>query len=501
MSIRRCYAAAKGIVPVLRRCHGTSAGLAPDSSWGVRHRIVYGEIDPAGACATIRVRGRNSSPAPVAVRAVGQRRPIRSRGSTDPRGRVEMSTPDSVVIVGAGLAGAKTAEALRDKGFRAAVTLVGEESELPYERPPLSKGYLCGQSPFTDAVVHPREWYAENDVVLRLGTRVERIDAGAHTVRLSDGDLLPYGALVLATGAAPRRLPVAGADAPGVHYLRTHADSDAIRAVFGEGRRLVVVGAGWIGLEVAAAARGAGTAVTVVEMAELPLLGVLGPELAQVFADLHREHGVDLRLGASLVEILVEGGVASGVRLADGSEIPADAVVVGVGVAPQVSLAETAGLAVDNGVLVDASLRASDPDVYAVGDIANHDHPVLGTRIRVEHWATALNQPTTAAAAILGEQTAYTELPYFFSDQYDLGMEYIGHAPRGSYVQVVIRGDLAAREFVAFWLDAGDRIVAAMNVNVWDVVDEVKPLILARTVVDRTRLADASVAYADVASG
>jgi len=246
---------------------------------------------------------------------------------------------------------------------------------------------------------------------------------------------------------------------------------------------------------VAAAAREAGTDVTVLEVAELPLVGVLGPEMGEVFARLHRDHGVDLRLGARIAEV-----TDSGVRLESGEEIAADAVLLGVGVRPRTELAEKAGLDVDDGVLVDGSLRTSDPDVYAVGDIASHDHPVLGRRIRVEHWATALNQPATAAAAILGEPAPYDRLPYFFSDQYDLGMEYFGHATREDTARVVVRGDLEGREFVAFWLDAQDRILAAMNVNVWDVVDQVRPLILGRTKVDVDRLADPATPYADVAS-
>jgi 3-phenylpropionate/trans-cinnamate dioxygenase ferredoxin reductase component len=408
---------------------------------------------------------------------------------------------ENIVIVGGGLAGAKTAQALRDHGYTGAITLVGAETHLPYERPPLSKSYLAGHSEFDEAVVHSGEWYDENNVSLRLGVRVTAIDADTHQVTLDDGTSLGYDKLLLATGAVPRRLTVPGADAEGVLYLRSREDSDAIRATFGAGRRLVIIGAGWIGLEVAAAARQADTEVTVVEMAELPLLAVLGPELAQVFADLHRAHGVDLRLGATLEEITVDGGRATGVRLGDGTTVTADAVVVGVGVSPDVALAEAAGLAVDNGVLVDAALRTGDPDIYAVGDIANHDHPTLGCRIRVEHWAAALNQPVTAAAAMLGQDTSYTELPYFFSDQYDLGMEYIGHAPKDSYAQVVVRGDLAEREFVAFWLDDANRIKASMNVNVWDVVDEIKPLIVSGTVVDPARLADPNVAYADLAGG
>jgi 3-phenylpropionate/trans-cinnamate dioxygenase ferredoxin reductase component len=408
--------------------------------------------------------------------------------------------PERIVIVGGGLAGAKAAEALREKGFSGSLTMFGDEQHLPYERPPLSKSYLMRQSPFEDAVVHPAEWYAEHDVELRLGTHVTAVDTAAHEVELEDGSRVGFDRLLLATGATPRRLPVPGAEATGVHYLRTRENSDAIRDSFGAGRRLAIIGAGWIGLEVAAAARQAGTAVTIIESAELPLLAVLGRELAQVFADLHSANEVDLRLGAALKEITVEKGHATGLLLGDGSTVIADAVVIGVGVAPNVALAESAGLDVDNGVLVDAALRTSNPDVYAVGDIANHDHPTLGTRVRVEHWATALNQPAAAAAAMLDEDVVYEELPYFFSDQYDLGMEYIGHAPPGSYARVVVRGDLAAREFVAFWLDDGQHILAAMNVNVWDVVDEVKPLIKGRVVVDPDRLADPSIGYSELAA-
>lgn len=393
--------------------------------------------------------------------------------------------PSSVVIVGAGLAGAKAAEALRNRDYQGPITVLGREHHLPYERPPLSKSYLAGASPFEDAVVHPEQWYADQQVELRRVVEATALHPDSKSVELSDGSRLDYGALILATGSQPRSLPIPGADT--TLRLRTREDSDAIRATFGSGRRLVIIGGGWIGLEVAAAARGADTTVTILESAELPLLGVLGPEMGRVFADLHRAHDVDLRLGVSVTEI-----AADGVRLADGTSVPADAVLLAVGAAPCTELASAAGLAVDNGVLVDASLRSSDPAIYAVGDIANHDHPVLGRRVRVEHWAAALNQPAAAAAAILGDGE-YTALPYFFSDQYELGMEYVGYAAPGDYAQVVVRGDLAAREFVAFWLDDGNRIRAAMNVNVWDVVDVVKPLIADRVVIDPKRLADPAV--------
>lgn len=397
--------------------------------------------------------------------------------------------PSSVVIVGGGLAGAKSAEALRSQGFDGPITLLGAEQELPYERPPLSKGYLAGKAQFTDAIVHDADWYAENKIDLRLDTEVVALHRQDRAVELADGTRVGYAGLVLATGSEPRTLPIPGVER--ALTLRVHADSDTIRVTFGAGRRLVVIGAGWIGLEVAAAAREQGTDVTVLESADVPL-GVLGPEMGAVFGDLHRDHGVDLRCGVSVAE--VGDGV---VRLADGTQFPADAVVMGVGARPRLDLAVAAGLDMGDGVLVDAALRTSDPAIVAVGDIADHDHPVLGRRVRVEHWATALNQPAVAAATLLGEPRPYTNLPYFFSDQYDLGMEYVGYAPRGSYSQVVVRGDLAGREFVAFWLDDTDRVVAAMNVNVWDVLDDIKPLIAEKAVIDREKLVDVGVAVAD----
>ncbi|WP_018178850.1 NAD(P)/FAD-dependent oxidoreductase [Jongsikchunia kroppenstedtii] len=397
-------------------------------------------------------------------------------------------TPSSVVIVGAGLAGAKTAEALRKADYTGPITLIGSESDLPYERPPLSKSYLQGKSPFDDALTHPEGWYADNNVQLRLSSEVSALHPDTAEVELADGTREGYGALVLATGSEPVRLPIPGIER--ALTLRTHADADAIRATFGSGRRLVIIGGGWIGLEVAAAARELDTAVTVLESAKQPLLHVVGPDIAPVFADLHRAHGVDLRLGAQVSTIEEDG-----VRLADGELIPADAVVVGVGARPRIDLARDAGLAVDGGVLVDAQLRTSDPAIYAVGDIADEEHSILGRRIRVEHWATALNQPATAAAALLGGPDTYDRLPYFFSDQYDLGLEYVGDVPKDADARVVVRGDLAGREFVAFWLDPGDRLLAAMNVNVWDVPDEVKPLIAAGTPVNPDRLTDPSVPY------
>ncbi|MBF6267944.1 NAD(P)/FAD-dependent oxidoreductase [Nocardia farcinica] len=401
-----------------------------------------------------------------------------------------MTSDRRFVIVGGGLAAAKLAQELRAADFPGSITLIGAEEHLPYERPPLSKEFLFGKKQLPDFTVEPAQWYRDHHVELLLGTTVTGLDPRARTVTLPDGSTLPYDKLALATGSTPRRLPVPGADVPGVYTLRTIDDARALAGLFARGR-LAIVGAGWIGLEVAAAARAADCAVTVVETAPQPLMGPLGPEMGAVFADLHRAHGVDLRLGARLDAVTTGAdGAVTGLALADGGTVAADAVLMAVGAAPNIALAADAGLAVGTGVLVDASLRTSDPDIVAVGDIAEQDHPRLGGRIRVEHWANALNQPAVAAATMLGRAAEYDRLPYFFTDQYDLGMEYTGYATADRTARVVVRGSLADREFVAFWLDAENRVLAGMNVNVWDVTDRIKELITSATPVDPDRLAD-----------
>lgn len=400
-----------------------------------------------------------------------------------------MTTSSTFAIVGGGLAGAKAAEALRDNDFDGHVVLFAAEDQLPYERPPLSKDYLAGKKKLDDFTVDPASWFRDHNVELRLGTEVTAVNAAEHTLALPDGTTVGYDQLLLATGSSSRRPPIPGSDAAGVHYLRTIDDAAALSAALTPGSTLAVVGAGWIGLEVAAGARGRDVNVTVVESAHLPLLAALGPEVGEVFAQLHREHGVDLRLDQSVKEVTTDNGTTTGLRLGDGSTVTADAVLIAVGAAPNIGLAERAGLAIaDGGVLVDASLRSSDPDIFAVGDIAAAQHPFFGVRIRTEHWANALKQPAVAAAGMLGKTAEYTELPYFFTDQYDLGMEYVGHAPE--YQQVVFRGDVAGREFIAFWLDGANRVLAGMNVNVWDVLDDVKALIRSAEPVDPKRIAD-----------
>ncbi|MDX2595107.1 MULTISPECIES: NAD(P)/FAD-dependent oxidoreductase [Streptomyces] len=413
------------------------------------------------------------------------------------------------VIVGGGLAGAKAAETLRAEGFTGRVILICDERDHPYERPPLSKGYLLGKEERDSVFVHEPAWYAQNDVELHLGQTVDRIDRTARTVRLGDaGTLVHYDKLLLATGAEPRRLDIPGTDLAGVHHLRRLAHAERLKGVLTSlGRdngHLVIAGAGWIGLEVAAAAREYGAEVTVIEPAQTPLHGVLGPELGNVFAELHRAHGVRFHFGVRLTEIVGQDGVVLAARTDDGEEHPAHAVLAAIGAAPRTALAEAAGLeladrAHGGGVLVDERLRTSDPDIHAAGDVAAFPHPLFDTRIRVEHWANALNGGPAAARAMLGQDVTYDRVPYFFTDQYDLGMEYSGWAPPGSYDEVVIRGDAGKREFIAFWVREG-RVLAGMNVNVWDVTEPIQRLVRSRAAVDTEALADPHVPLDGLAS-
>jgi 3-phenylpropionate/trans-cinnamate dioxygenase ferredoxin reductase subunit len=399
------------------------------------------------------------------------------------------------VIVGAGMAGGKAVETLREEGFDGRVVVLGAEPERPYERPPLSKDYLRGEAERGGVYLQEDAgWYEQHDVELRTSTPVESLDAAGRAVVLAGGERVEYDALLLATGAEPKRPPIPGADLDGVHVLRTFADSDALRAVLDAGGRLVVVGAGWIGCEVAASARQRGMDVALIEPQSVPLEGVLGPELGAIYRDVHADQGVAMHLGTG-VEAIEGAGRAERVRTSDGTVLEADAVVLGVGVAPRTELAEGV-LDVDNGILVDASLRASVEGVFAAGDVANHDHPLIG-RLRVEHWANALEQGPSAARAMLGQDAVYDRVPYFFSDQYDVGMEYAGHSAPGD--DVVFRGDPAAREFIAFWLRDG-RVAAGMNVNVWDVNEHLQELVRSGATVDADRLRDPDVPLDELAS-
>jgi 3-phenylpropionate/trans-cinnamate dioxygenase ferredoxin reductase subunit len=405
------------------------------------------------------------------------------------------------VIVGASLAGAKAAEGLREAGFTGQVVLIGEETDLPYERPPLSKGYLHGDALREGAYVHDADWYRDNDVTLKLGVRATNLDPVSRTVTLDGVQAQGYDRLLLTTGSRVRRLDVPGADLISVRYLRTLPESDALLETLRGGvGRVVVIGAGWIGLETAAAARHHGAEVTVVETDTLPLRRVLGDEVATVYLNLHSGHGVDFRFGTGVREFVGADGVLTGVVLTDGTELPADLAIVGIGITPATELAVAGGLAVDNGILVDAGLRTTDPDIFAAGDVANVEYPVLGKRIRFEHWANALNGGAAAGRSMAGEAVNYDEVPYFFSDQYDLGMEYAGYAEPGGYDRVVFRGDPAAFEFIAFWVRDG-RVLAGMNANVWDVQDDIQALVRAGYAgrsVDLAKLSDPAVPLGDL---
>ena len=404
-----------------------------------------------------------------------------------------MSQAQTHLIVGAGHAGAKAAEALREEGFDGRIVLIGLEPEQPYERPPLSKDYLRGESPREKTRVHPAGFYRDGEIELRTESTVERIDTDAREV-VADGERIGYDRLLLTTGAEPRRLSFPGSELDGIHYLRDLADSDAIAARLDRGGRLVVIGAGWIGAEVAASARQKGLDVTIVERGRLPLEHVLGREVGQIYADVHRDQGVELVSGAEL-EAFEGGSGVERVRLADGRALEADFVVVGIGVEPRTRLAEEAGIATDNGILVSERLETNVEGVFAAGDVANAFHPFYGRRLRVEHWANALNQPLEAARAMLDKPASYERLPYFFSDQYDVGMEYSGYAT--DWDEVVFRGQPGEREFVAFWLDAG-RVVAGMNVNVWDVNAPIQALIRSRQPIAAERLRDPEVPLEDL---
>jgi 3-phenylpropionate/trans-cinnamate dioxygenase ferredoxin reductase subunit len=398
-----------------------------------------------------------------------------------------MTETTGIVVVGGGLAAAKAVETLRDEGFDGAITLIGDEDERPYERPALSKDYLQGKSTSDELFVHGEEWYREHDVDTRFGEAAVAIERERRTVTLDSGGRVSYDQLLLATGSRPNMLRIPGADLGGVFSLRRMSDSDQIRAAFGEAKKLVVIGAGWIGLETTAAARAAGIEATVLEYAALPLQRVLGDELAQYFADLHRRNGVTLRTSVSVTALEGPDGRVTAVRVGD-EEIPADMVIVGVGITPNTELAADAGLAVDNGVTVDERLRTSDPTIFAAGDVANARNTALGESIRVEHWDNAIRQGRLAGKSMLGEAVAYDWQPYFYTDQFDLGMEYVGYASADD--DVVIRGDKSTGEFIAFWLRDGV-LRAGMNVNIWDVNDDIRALV--GTTVDPARLADPQI--------
>ncbi|HEX5094548.1 MAG TPA: FAD-dependent oxidoreductase [Acidimicrobiia bacterium] len=401
------------------------------------------------------------------------------------------------LIVGASLTGAKAAETLRAEGFEGRVLLVGDERSRPYERPPLSKTYLRGESDLEKVFVHPDGFYAEHGIELRSDTTVTEIDRERHEAVLGDDERIAYDRLLVATGAEPRRIDGPGAALENIHYLRNLDDADLLRAGLAPATSVAVVGGGWIGAEVAASARQLGHSVTMIHSDPAPLVQVLGPEVAEVYRALHAEHGVELRM-STRVESFRGGTAVEEVVTEKGDAIVADLVVVGIGVRPRTQLAIAAGLDVDNGIVVDQYLRTSDECVYAAGDVASAWHPFFGRRVRVEHWSNALNQGRVAALNMLDLTTPYDRLPYFFSDQYDAGMEYLGHAPE--WDRVVFRGDPRAREFIAFWVK-DDRVVAAMNMNVWDVVEPLRAIIHSRRPIADAQLRDTDVPLEEIATG
>ncbi|MGW9630976.1 NAD(P)/FAD-dependent oxidoreductase [Agromyces sp. NPDC055520] len=406
---------------------------------------------------------------------------------------VVVGSASEFVIVGAGLTGATAAKTLREEGFDGAIRLIGAEAHHPYIRPPLSKDYLAGTVERDTVFVETPEWYRRHEIDLRLDTTVVALDPGTQRVQTDAGDSIAYDALLLATGSTARRLTIPGAELQGVQTLRTIDDSEALHAELAQGgKRLVLIGSGWIGMEVAATARTLGNEVTVLERDPIPLANALGDELGAVFAEMHVEHGVDLRPSVVVSEITGAAGRVSGVRLDSGELFAADLVLIGVGAIPNLDLARSAGAAIGSGVLTDAALRTDVSNVYAAGDIAEAYHPLAGMRLRSEHWANALHGGAAAARSMLGQSVSYDDIPYFYTDQYDLGMEYSGFGPLTRGAEIVYRGDRAAREFVSFWVAEG-RVVAGMNVNVWDVNEAVQGVIRRGNQVDPLRLADTSV--------
>ena len=402
-------------------------------------------------------------------------------------------TRPTLVVIGASLAGAKAVEAARDAGYDGRIVLIGDEPGTPYERPPLSKAVLRGEAEPDSTRVHPDGFYGDHDIEL-VTDHVAAIDTVTRRVELADGDTLPFDTAILATGAEPRRLTMPGAELDGVRYLRSVDDAVRLRDSIHASSRVAVIGAGWIGSEVAASARQMGADVVLTAPAPVPLQRVLGDQVGDVFRKLHADNGVHLRLGLGVQELRGVGAVEE-VVLADGTTEAADLVVVGIGVTPRTDVAAGTGLLIDDGIVVDEHLESGVAGIYAAGDVANAWHPYYRRHVRVEHWANALNQGTTAGRNVAGQRGVYDRLPYFFSDQYDLGMEYVGLGDPSD--ALVVRGDLDAREFVAFWHREGV-VTAAMNVNVWDVVDDLKTIVAAGRPADLDRLADRSVALGEV---
>ena len=400
-----------------------------------------------------------------------------------------------LVILGAGHAGGRAAEALRAAGFAGKVTLVGSETHPPYERPPLSKELLAGTCELERTYLKPAEFYETAGIALRLGVPAQAIERAAQSLRLADGAALPYDSLLLTLGARARRLAMPGGADPHLYYLRDIDDCLKLRGVLGAGKRLVVIGAGFIGLEAAAVARGQGSAVTVLEAAATPLARVAPPALGEYFAALHRRRGVDLRTGAAVTDIAAHGGEAV-VTLASGETLSADAVLVGIGAVPNSELAAEADLVVDDGIVVDAQGRTSDPRIFAAGDVTRHFNPLLGRRIRLESWQNAQNQAIAVARVMAGGAAPYAELPWFWSDQYDVNLQTAGAPERWN--EIVWRGRAEDGRFTLFYLDRGVPVGGATVNNARD-MRFVKLLAIQGKAVDPARLADPAAKLADLA--
>jgi 3-phenylpropionate/trans-cinnamate dioxygenase ferredoxin reductase component len=396
------------------------------------------------------------------------------------------------LIIGGGVAAAKAAEGLRAAGGTGSAVVMTAEPELPYERPPLSKDFLRGESGREKTRTHDEAWYREHEVDVLLATRASTVDPATRTVTTEVGDQLRYGGLLLATGAQPIRLGLPGEDLEGVYYLRTVDDAERLRAAISRAETMVMIGGGFIGAEVAASTTQMDTRVTLLELAETLWTRAVGPQMGRFFEEFLRDRGVHVRTRTSAERLEGDGSVEA-VVLPDGSRLHADVVVIGVGVRPDVGLAERAGLPVDDGVLVDRHLRATDR-IWAAGDVANAAHPLFG-RIRIEHWAEALNQGLIAGRNLAGAGDRYDRIPYFYSDQFDLSLSYLGHVRE--WDELVLRGDRNVKEpkFVAWYLRQGTPR-AALIVNDWDAEDAVREVIRRDEPVDRDRLADPAVPLA-----
>lgn len=400
-------------------------------------------------------------------------------------------TKVDIVIVGAGHGGAQAAIALRQGGFAGSVVVIGDEPDLPYERPPLSKDYLAGDKPFERLLLRPPAFWAEREVAFATGERVVHVAPAAHRLTTASGRELDYGALIWATGGSPRRLGCAGADAAGIHYVRHRADIDALVAELPQARRIAIVGGGYIGLEAAAVLAKRGLAVTVVEAQPRVLARVAGADLSRFFEDEHRGHGVNIMLGAEVESIAVEQGRAAGLSLKDGAVVPADLVIVGIGIVPAVAPLLEAGAAGGNGVLVDDYCRTTLPDVYAIGDCAAHANGYAGGAvIRLESVQNANDMATTAARALLGRPEPYHTVPWFWSNQYDLKLQTVGLSI--GHDAALLRGDPATRSFSVVYLKAG-RVIALDCVNAVKDYVAGRALVAAGTLADPVQLADPQV--------